>query len=174
MSQMITFNIDIDKIDWNKVYTSPKTSRRYLDLVFFMKDEPDEFQQIGMIKQSQTKAERESGAPQLPILGNAKRIGAQGPPPAQQAPPPAAAQPYWDGTKWVTPQAPPPQYGPPPAQQAPTYGPPPQQQPVYAPPPQQQAPPYSPPPAQYGPPQQQQTGIPTTYGPVPPNDQLPF
>jgi len=141
MSQMITFNIDIDKIDWNKTYVSPKTQRRYLDLVFFMSDEPDQFQQIGMIKQSQTKAERESGAPQLPILGNAKRIGAQGPPPAQQAP---------------------------------TYGPPPQQQPVYAPPPQQQAPPYSPPPAQYGPPQQQQTGIPTTYGPVPPNDQLPF
>lgn len=175
MSQIITFNIDVDKLDWNRMYTSPKTGRRYLDLVFFMSDEPDQFQQIGMIKQQQTKEERTNGGPQLPILGNGKRIsgGPAAPsyPPAHQQqpgypPPPPAAQQY------------------PPQQQL--YGPPPAQQPNYGYPPQQQAPPaqqYGPPPAQqaqpqqYGPPQQQQApppGMTPAYGPQPQPGDLPF
>lgn len=183
MSQVITFNIDIDKIDWNRVYTSPKTGKRYIDLIFFMSDEPDQYQQIGMVKQQQTKEERQANAPQLPILGNGKRIsgGPQAtqhagyPPQYQQAPGYPPSYPPQPQYQQAPPASYPPQQQAPPVQQQQVY--PPQQQQLYGPPPaqEQQQQYYGPPQQQQGPPPQQQqpTGS-VPYGAPPKKEDLPF
>jgi hypothetical protein len=72
MAQNISVRLDVSKIDKSKLYKGEKGT--YLDAAIIMKDEPDQYGNIGMIVQSVTKEEREQGV-KGSILGNVKYIG---------------------------------------------------------------------------------------------------
>lgn len=69
MATNISIKIDVLKIDKNKLFKGEKGT--YLDATILMKDEPDQYGNIGMIVQNITKEERESGNKGA-ILGNVK------------------------------------------------------------------------------------------------------
>lgn len=71
MATNIAVKLDVTKIDKLKLYKGEKGT--YLDAVIIMKDEPDQYGNIGMIVQSVTKDEREQGA-RGAILGNVRYI----------------------------------------------------------------------------------------------------
>ena len=86
----ISVKIDVTKIDKSLLYQGAKGT--YLDLTTFIElDEKDQYENNGFIAQSQSKEDRESGAPKPPILGNV-RVFYKGesvqhaPQPQQQAP----------------------------------------------------------------------------------------
>jgi hypothetical protein len=62
------------KIDKKKLYQGGKGT--YLDAVIIMRDEPDQYGNIGMIVQGSTKEEREQGIKGA-ILGNVRYIQKQ-------------------------------------------------------------------------------------------------
>lgn len=72
MAQNISVRLDVSKIDKAKLYKGAKGV--YLDAAIIMKDEVDQYGNIGMIVQSVTKEEREQGVKGA-ILGNVKYIG---------------------------------------------------------------------------------------------------
>lgn len=74
MAQMLSLKIDVTKIDKARLYQGQKGT--YLDCVVFLKDEPDQYGNVGMITQSVSKEEREAGTKGA-ILGNARPIGGQ-------------------------------------------------------------------------------------------------
>lgn len=74
MSVNLSLKIDVKKIDKSRLHVGEKGT--YLDAVIIMKDEPDEYGNIGMIVESVTKEEKAAGKKGA-ILGNAKRIGAK-------------------------------------------------------------------------------------------------
>jgi hypothetical protein len=76
MAQMLSLKIDVTKIDKARLFTGAKGT--YLDCVVFLKDEPDQYGNIGMITQSVSKEEREAGTKGA-ILGNARKIGVSQP-----------------------------------------------------------------------------------------------
>jgi hypothetical protein len=80
MAQNISVRMDVSKIDKSKLYKGEKGT--YLDAAIIMKDEPDQYGNIGMIVQSVSKEDREAGLKGA-ILGNVKYIGAKNQP--QQA-----------------------------------------------------------------------------------------
>ena len=67
----ISISIDVTKIDKDRLFKGKKGT--YLDLTTFVNlDEKDQYDNNGFISQSQTKEERDAGAPHTPILGNVK------------------------------------------------------------------------------------------------------
>ena len=74
MATNIAVKLDVTKIDKLKLYKGEKGT--YLDAVIIMKDEPDQYGNIGMIVQSVTKEEREQGT-RGAILGNVRYIQKQ-------------------------------------------------------------------------------------------------
>jgi hypothetical protein len=77
--KMIALKIDVTKIDKARLFQGQKGT--YLDAVVFLDDEADQYGNNGMITQSVSKEERESGVKGA-ILGNCKVIGAAAPAPA--------------------------------------------------------------------------------------------
>jgi 3-polyprenyl-4-hydroxybenzoate decarboxylase len=71
MATNIAVKLDVTKIDKLKLYKGEKGT--YLDAVIIMKDESDQYGNIGMIVQSVTKEEREQGI-RGAILGNVRYI----------------------------------------------------------------------------------------------------
>jgi len=66
----ISIKIDVKKIDKSRLFEGQKGT--YLDLTTFVDtDNPGQYGDHGIISQSQSKEERESGQ-QMPILGNCK------------------------------------------------------------------------------------------------------
>lgn len=80
MKQTIVIKIDVTKIDKARLYKGEKGT--YLDAVLMYDSDSDKYGQNGMIVQSVSKEERESGVKGA-ILGNAKILGQQA---AQVAP----------------------------------------------------------------------------------------
>lgn len=82
MADILSLRIDVTKIEKARLYKGEKGT--YLDCVIMLKDEPDQYQNLGMVVQSISKEERESGM-RGPILGNVKRLGVQPQAAAKQA-----------------------------------------------------------------------------------------
>lgn len=78
--QNLAFNINVSKIQKEKLFKGEKGL--YLDCVVLMKDEPDEYGNIGMIVQQVSKEEREAGVKGV-ILGNVKPMPAKESKPTQ-------------------------------------------------------------------------------------------
>jgi hypothetical protein len=74
MATNIAVKLDVMKIDKKKLYQGEKGT--YLDAVIIMKDEQDQYGNIGMIVQNSTKEEREQGMKGA-ILGNVRYIQKQ-------------------------------------------------------------------------------------------------
>jgi len=72
MSKLIAIKIDVTKIDKARLFEGQKGS--YLDATVFLNDEEDQYGNNGMITQSVSKEERESGV-KGNILGNVKILG---------------------------------------------------------------------------------------------------
>ena len=78
----VSISIDVTKIDKSKLFEGKKGT--YLDLTTFIDlDQKDQYDNNGFISQSQTREERDTGAPKTPILGNCKVFYTDG---AQSAP----------------------------------------------------------------------------------------
>ena len=60
MATNISIKLDVTKIDKAKLYKGDKGT--YLDATILMKDEADQYGNIGMIVQNVSKEEREAGA----------------------------------------------------------------------------------------------------------------
>lgn len=71
MATNIAVKLDVTKIDKLKLYKGEKGT--YLDAAIIMRDEPDQYGNIGMIVQSSTKEERDKGIKGA-ILGNVRYI----------------------------------------------------------------------------------------------------
>ncbi|TXH40920.1 MAG: hypothetical protein E6Q97_38675 [Desulfurellales bacterium] len=82
---MISASISSHKID--KALVVVKGDKRYLNVVFFENDKPDQYGNDGIIKQSLTKEQRAAGT-QAPIVGNWKWMNK---PAAPKGAPPAPA-----------------------------------------------------------------------------------
>lgn len=72
MSKIIALKIDVTKINKERLFKGEKGT--YLDAVLFLNDDADQYGQHGMITQSVSKEERQSGIKGA-ILGNCKIIG---------------------------------------------------------------------------------------------------
>lgn len=72
MDRILNLKIDVTKIDKEKLFKGEKGT--YLDCTIFLKDQKDGYGNNGMITQSTTKEERESGNKGA-ILGNCKLMG---------------------------------------------------------------------------------------------------
>lgn len=79
---MITVKLDATLIDKSKLFPGKKPNKKgvcpqYLDLVLIeLRNGPDQYGNTHIVKQSQTKEERESGK-EMPIIGNAKEFQVQ-------------------------------------------------------------------------------------------------
>lgn len=69
MSKLVALKIDVSKIDKDRLYQGTKGV--YLDAVVWLNDDADKYGNHGMITQSVSKEERDSGV-KGEILGNAK------------------------------------------------------------------------------------------------------
>ena len=69
MTKGINLRINVSRIDKSKLFHGKKGV--YLDMTLFLEDEPNEYENNGVIRQSQTKQEREDKV-QARILGDAK------------------------------------------------------------------------------------------------------
>jgi hypothetical protein len=74
MATNISIKLDVTKISKEKLYKGDKGT--YLDATILMKDEPDQYGNIGMIVQNVSKEDREAGVKGA-ILGNVKYINKQ-------------------------------------------------------------------------------------------------
>ncbi len=74
MATNISIKLDVTKIDKTKLFKGDKGT--YLDATILMKDEPDQYNNIGMIVQNVSKEERDAGVKGA-ILGNVKYIQKQ-------------------------------------------------------------------------------------------------
>ena len=88
MSKLIAIKIDVTKIDKARLFEGKKGS--YLDATVFLNDEEGQYGDNGMITQSVSKEERESGV-KGNILGNVKILGEFGDNNSSPAPAPAAS-----------------------------------------------------------------------------------
>lgn len=71
MATNISVKLDVSKIDKSKLFKGEKGT--YLDATIIMKDEPDQYGNIGMIVQNVSKEEREKGVKGA-ILGNVRYL----------------------------------------------------------------------------------------------------
>ena len=69
MTKGINLRINVSRIDKSKLFHGKKGV--YLDMTLFLEDKPNEYENNGVIRQSQTKQEREDKV-QARILGDAK------------------------------------------------------------------------------------------------------
>jgi len=75
--ETIQIKIDVLKIEKCRLFKGAKGT--YLDATLIMREEPDQYGNIGFITQQISKEEREAGA-KAPIIGNVtKRFGATAP-----------------------------------------------------------------------------------------------
>lgn len=81
MKKVIQLKLNLSKVDKTRLFKGEKGV--YLDATLFLSDEADQYGNNGMIVQSSTKDERESGY-DSPILGNAKVSEKQAPQPLTQ------------------------------------------------------------------------------------------
>lgn len=81
MKKVIQIKLNLSKVDKTRLFKGEKGV--YLDATLFLNDEADQYGNHGMIVQSSTKDERESGY-DSPILGNAKVSEKQAPQPLTQ------------------------------------------------------------------------------------------
>ena len=73
---VITGNIDVTKIEKARLFEGKKGV--YLDIVIFLNQDKDQYENNGMIAQSVSQEERESGI-KGPILGNVRIVKADEP-----------------------------------------------------------------------------------------------
>jgi hypothetical protein len=73
MAQLIAIKIDVSKIDKARLFEG-KNGAKYLDAVVFVNPEQGQYGDNGMITQSVSKEERDSGV-KGNILGNVKVLG---------------------------------------------------------------------------------------------------
>lgn len=73
MSKLVAIKIDVSKIDKSRLFQG-KNGAQYLDATVFINEEAGQFGDHGMITQSVSKEERESGVKGA-ILGNVKTLG---------------------------------------------------------------------------------------------------
>lgn len=71
MAQNLILKLDVKKIEKERLFTGEKGT--YLDAVIVLKDEVDQYGNIGMVIQSVSKEEREKGIKGA-ILGNVKYL----------------------------------------------------------------------------------------------------
>ena len=71
MATNIAIKLDVSKISKDRLYRGEKGT--YLDATIIMRDEPDQYQNIGMIVENVSKEEREKGIKGT-ILGNVRYI----------------------------------------------------------------------------------------------------
>jgi hypothetical protein len=71
MATNLSIKLDVLKIDKAKLFKGDKGT--YLDATVIMKDEPDQFGNVGMVVQNTTKEDRDAGVKGA-ILGNVKYI----------------------------------------------------------------------------------------------------
>lgn len=64
-------NLDLSKIDKDKIYIGKKG--KYYEVVVRIKDEEDQFGNVGFVRTSTTKEERDAGY-EASYLGNLKKI----------------------------------------------------------------------------------------------------
>lgn len=83
MATNIAIKIDVKKIEKSHLYSGEKGT--YLDAVIWMKDEVDQYGNIGMITQSVSKEQRAAGVKGA-ILGNVKYMANMATPAATPAP----------------------------------------------------------------------------------------
>lgn len=74
MATNISIKLDVTKIEKTKLYKGDKGT--YLNATILMKDESDQYGNIGIIVQNVSKEEREAGVKGA-ILGNVKYINKQ-------------------------------------------------------------------------------------------------
>jgi len=74
MATNISIKLDVTKIDKSKLFKGDKGT--YLDATILMKDEPDQYGNIGMVVQNVNKEDRDAGVKGA-ILGNVKYIAKQ-------------------------------------------------------------------------------------------------
>lgn len=72
--KVITGSIDVTKIDKSRLFKGKKGT--YLNFTILMRDQPDQYDNDGMVVESVTKEEREAGT-KGNILGNVKIIKSQ-------------------------------------------------------------------------------------------------
>ena len=77
MSKLLTGSIDLNKIDKTKIVSTDKNGNpfengaKYLNVVVWLNDEPDNYGNTASIQISQSKEEREAGAKSI-YIGNLK------------------------------------------------------------------------------------------------------
>ena len=71
MAKILVGKIDVTKIDKNKLFKGAKGT--YADVVIFVNEEVDQYGNCASIQQSQSKEDREAGAPKI-YLGNLKDL----------------------------------------------------------------------------------------------------
>lgn len=82
MAKMYVGSIDLNKIDKSKIVTTDKDGNpfqngaKYLNVVIWQNDEPDQYGNSMSIQLSSSKEERESGA-KATYIGNAKEYQSQ-------------------------------------------------------------------------------------------------
>ena len=90
MSKLIAIKIDVTKIDRARLFQG-KNGAQYLDATVFVNEEQGQYGDNGMVTQSVSKEERESGVKGA-ILGNVKILGEFGDNKPAAAPAPAAVE----------------------------------------------------------------------------------
>ena len=83
MKRFISLKINVLEIEKQRLFAGQKGT--YLDAVVFLDDDPDQYGNNGMITQSVSQEERESGT-RGNILGNAKIIKVMGEDQSEQQP----------------------------------------------------------------------------------------
>ena len=76
MSKMYYGSIDVTKIDKSKLHQGEKG--KYLNIVIWVNDEPDQYGNKVSVQQGQTIDERQSGVPKV-FLGNLKEAQSSAP-----------------------------------------------------------------------------------------------
>jgi RNA recognition motif-containing protein len=71
MSQLLNGSICLSDIPKEKITTSEKNGKKYLNISVWINDEPDQYNNNGSIQVSQTKEEREAQSKKL-YIGNLK------------------------------------------------------------------------------------------------------
>lgn len=82
--KIISGSIDVTKIDKSRLYKGKKGT--YLKVSIFLKDQPDQYDNDGFIKEEPTKEERERGV-NTTILGNVKVVFDNNPTPQEDPTP---------------------------------------------------------------------------------------
>ena len=80
MATLLTGSICLTDIPKEKITTSEKNGKKYLNVTVWVNDEPDTYSNHASIQVSQTKEEREGKAPRT-YIGNLKRPAAAAPAP---------------------------------------------------------------------------------------------